>query len=187
MVACDPKLYSVDARCVGLVGSEQGSSRASSAMDIDDPRLAEAHKIMTERVERYDEQIVAVLKGHLSVEQSLDDLLKAASRRWKRRLFAGKIDVAQKLFLPDLDKLMWAVLKAGNGLRNAVAHGHKEGTVTQRMADLRKSLLAWVSPEQRPGIEGMTNPQMVSTAFYQCGSHLVVATVRLLGEKNKRK
>jgi hypothetical protein len=28
-------------------------------MDIDDPRLAEAHKIMTERVERYDERIAA--------------------------------------------------------------------------------------------------------------------------------
>jgi hypothetical protein len=55
------------------------------------------------------------------------------------------------------------------------------------MADLRKSLLAWVSPDQRPGIEEMTDRQMVSTAFYQCGSHLVVATVRLLGEKNKRK
>jgi hypothetical protein len=155
-------------------------------MDIDDPRLAEAHKIMTERVERYDERIVTVLKGHLSAEQSLDDLLRAASRRWKRRTFAGKIDVAQKLFLPELDEQMWAVLKAGNELRNAVAHGHKEGTVTQRMADLRKALLAWVSPKQRPGIEGMTDPQMVSTAFYQCGSHLVVATDRL-EEKKKMK
>jgi hypothetical protein len=155
-------------------------------MDIDDPRLVEAHKLMRERVERYDERIVTVLKGHLSAEQSLDNLLKAASRRWKRRTFAGKIDIAQKLFLPELDKLMWAVLKAGNELRNAVAHGHKEGTATQRMADLRKALLAWVSPEQRPGIEGMTDPQMVSTAFYQCGSYLVVATVRL-EEKNKKK
>jgi hypothetical protein len=90
-------------------------------MDIDDPRLAEAHKIMTERVKRYDERIVTVLKGHLSAEQSLDDLLKAASRRWKRRPFAGKIDIAQKLFLPELDGLMWAVLKAGNELRNGRA------------------------------------------------------------------
>jgi hypothetical protein len=72
-------------------------------MDIDDPRLAEAHKIMTERVERFDERIVTVLKGHLSAEQSLDDLLKAASRRWKRRTFAGKIDIAQKLFLPAFE------------------------------------------------------------------------------------
>jgi hypothetical protein len=157
-----------------------------SAMDIDDPRLAEAHKIMAERVKLYDERIVMVLKGHLSAEQSLDDLLKAASRRWKCRTFAGKIDIAQKLFLPELDEPMWAVLKSGNELRNAVAHGHKEGTVTQRMTELRKALLAWVSPEQRAGIEGMTDPQMVSTAFYQCGSYLVVATDRL-EEKNKKK
>lgn len=155
-------------------------------MDINDPRLEEAHKNMVERVEKYDELIVTVLKCHLSAEQALNDLLRAASRRWKRRTFAGKIDVAEKLFLPELDPPMWAVLKAGNDLRNAVAHGHKEGTVTQRMADLRKALLAWASPEQRPSIEGMTEPQMVSTAFFQCASFIVVATERLI-EKNKKK
>jgi hypothetical protein len=155
-------------------------------MDINDPRLEEAHKNMVERVERYDERIVTVLKCHLSTEQALDDLLRAASRRWKRRTFAGKIDLAQKLFLPELDEPMWAVLKAGNDLRNAVAHGHKEGTLTQRMADLRRALLTWVSPEQEPGVEGMTDPQMVSTAFFQCASFIVVATDRL-AEKNKRK
>ena len=31
-------------------------------MDINDPRLEEAHKNMVERVERYDERIVTVLK-----------------------------------------------------------------------------------------------------------------------------
>ncbi|ABD86562.1 hypothetical protein [Rhodopseudomonas palustris] len=155
-------------------------------MDINDPRLEEAHKNMVERVEKYDERIVTVLKCHLTAEQALDDLLGSASRRWKRRSFAGKIDVVEKLFLPELDPPMWAVLKAGNDLRNAVAHGHKEGTVTQRMADLRKALLAWVPPEQRPGVEAMTDPQMVSTAFFQCASFIVVATDRLI-EKHKRK
>jgi hypothetical protein len=154
-------------------------------MDINDPRFAEAYKNIMERVERYDERIVTVLKGHLSAEQSLNDLLRAAGRRWRRRLFQGKIDVAKKLFLPDLVP-MWAVLEAGNNLRNAVAHGNKEGTITQRMTDLRKALIAWVSPEQRPGVEGMSDRQMLSTAFYQCSSHLVVATAHLQ-EKKKRK
>jgi hypothetical protein len=154
-------------------------------MDIDDPRLEEAHKTMAERVERYDDRIVAVLKGHLSVEQSLNDLLRTARRKWKRP-FAGKIDVAEKLFCPDLTVEMWDVVKAGNNLRNAVAHGNPEGTITQRMADLRRALLAWASPPQRPGIEAMTDTQMVSTAFNQTGSHVVVATIKL-EEENKKK
>jgi hypothetical protein len=44
-----------------------------------------------------------------------------------------------------------------------------KATVTQRMADLRRALLAWAAPPQRPGIEAMTDTQMVSTAFYQTG------------------
>lgn len=170
----------------GAIGRE-GTLEADAEVKLTREKLFEqAHAKMVERVEKYDERIVTVLKFHLSAEQALDDLLRAASGRWKRRTFAGKIEVAQKLFLPELDEPMWAVLKAGNDLRNAVAHGHKDGTVTQRMADLRKALLAWVSPEQRPGIEGMTDPQMVSTAFFQCASFIVVATERL-EEKNKRK
>jgi hypothetical protein len=78
------------------------------------------------------------------------------------------------------------VLKAGNNLRNAVAHGHKEGTITQRIADLRRALLAWASPPQRPGIEAMTDTQLISTAFFQTASHIVVATNKL-EEQNKKK
>ena len=149
-------------------------------MKADDPRLEQAHKELTERIRKHEERIVTVLKGHLAAEQALNDLLRAARRRWKRP-FAGKIDVAQKLFLPDLTTEMWDVLKAGNNLRNAVAHGHKEGTITQRISDVRRALLAWASPEQRPGIEQMTEPQLISTAFFQCASFIVVATLKLEG------
>lgn len=151
-------------------------------MDINDPRLEEARKALKERIEKYDERILAVLKGHLSAEQSLNDLLRAAKRRWRRRSFAGKIDVAQKLFLPDLSEALWEVLKKGNDLRNAVAHGHKEGTITQRLADLKKALVAWSSPEQRPGIEAMTDTQMVGTAFHSTGSFIVFAALKLEGK-----
>ncbi|WP_249163445.1 hypothetical protein ACFLEY_02335 [Bradyrhizobium sp. YCK136] len=133
---------------------------------------------MIERIAKYEERIVTTLKGHLAAEQALDDLLKKARRR-RKRPFAGKIDVAQKLFLPDLTNEMWDVLEAGNDLRNAIAHGKPEGTITQRLVDVRKALLAWVSPEQRSGIEAMTEPQLISTAFFQCASFIVVATDKM--------
>ena len=151
-------------------------------MDTNDPRLEEARKNLKERIDKYEDRILAVLKGHLSAEQNLNDLLRAAKRRWRRRSFAGKIDVAQKLFLPDLTDELWQVLKKGNDLRNAVAHGHKEGTITQRLADLKKALMAWSSAEQRPGVEAMTDPQMVSAAFHSTGSFLIVAALKLEGK-----
>jgi hypothetical protein len=146
-----------------------------NGMRADDPRLIESKKRLFERVAKYDERMITVLKNHLAAEQSLNDLLKAASRRWKGRSFAGKIDVAKGLFLPELSEDLWAVLKVGNDLRNAVAHGDKEGTVAARMTDLRKAFLASVTPEQRKGVEEMTDMQMVMSAFNHCGSHLMVA------------
>jgi hypothetical protein len=110
-----------------------------------DPRLAQAQKNLTERIAKYEERILVTLKGHLAAEQALDGLLKAARRR-RKRPFAGKIDVARKLLLPDLTAEMWSVLKAGNNLRNAIAHGDPEGTIAQRIADVRRTLLVWVSP-----------------------------------------
>ncbi|MCP3475044.1 hypothetical protein NLM33_32495 [Bradyrhizobium sp. CCGUVB1N3] len=43
-------------------------------MKADDPRLIQAHKEMTERIEKYEERIVTVLKAHLGAEQVLNDL-----------------------------------------------------------------------------------------------------------------
>jgi hypothetical protein len=155
-------------------------------MEIDDSRLEQAHKEMTERVEKYDERLVTVLKNHLGVEQSLNDLLAAASRRWKRRTFAGKIDIAKKLFLPEIEPHVWTVLEAGNDLRNAIAHGHKEGTMAAKMTALRKAYIGLLTPEQPKGTEDLTDTQIVVVAFTMAGSYLVVAADRL-AEKRKKK
>lgn len=153
------------------------------AMRTDDPRLVEAHAKMVKRVESYNDRLLTALKGHVALEDFLNGLLKAGRRRWKRRLFNGKVDVAQKLLLPELDEKFWALVKAGNNLRNAIAHGDKHGTINARITDLRKALIAANTPEQKKYIEEMTEIQMISSAFHQCGSELVAATERL--EKGK--
>ena len=38
-----------------------------------------------------------------------------------------------------INEELWAVLEAGNDLRNAIAHGHKEGAIAARTTDLRKA------------------------------------------------
>jgi hypothetical protein len=39
------------------------------------PRLVEGRKLLAERIAKYDERILTVLKNHLATEQSLNDLL----------------------------------------------------------------------------------------------------------------
>jgi hypothetical protein len=154
-------------------------------MEIDDPRLEQAHKEMTARVEKYDERMLTVLKNHLGCEQSLNDLLAAASRRWKRRTFAGKIDIAKKLFLREIEPHVWTVLEAGNDLRNAIAHGDKGGTIAANMTALRKAYLNSLTPEQAKGSENLSDTQVVVLAFTMVGSYLVVAADRLSKERKK--
>lgn len=154
-------------------------------MNVNDPRLEQAHKDMTKRLAAYDDRIVTVLKNHLAIEQSLDELLKTA-RRSRKRTFAGKIDVIEKLFLPEIDAHVFGVLKAGNNLRNAIAHGKPEGTVTQRMADLRKAYLASLSPKNAEDSKGLTDSQLVAVAFTMAGSHVVVANINLEEKLRKR-
>jgi hypothetical protein len=154
-------------------------------MEIDDPRLVQAREKMSERIEKYNERMLTVIKNHLAVEQSLNDLLAAASRRWKRRTFRGKVDVAKSLLLQELHDHVWPVLEAGNDLRNAVAHGDKYGKVEERLVDFRKAYLSVLSPQQRKGVEEMNEVQLVTSAFCHCGSFLVVAADRLADEKKK--
>jgi hypothetical protein len=41
-------------------------------------------------------------------------------------------------------------------------------------------------PPQRPGIEAMTDTQLISTALFQTASHIVVVTIKL-EEQNEKK
>jgi len=50
-------------------------------MKADDPRLVESRKLLAERIAKYDERILTILKNHLVAEQSLNDLLSSASSR----------------------------------------------------------------------------------------------------------
>jgi hypothetical protein len=63
-------------------------------------RYAKAHKEMTERVARYDERLLTVIKSHLSCEEALNQLLSAASRAWKKKKFSGKLDVGRYFIKP---------------------------------------------------------------------------------------
>jgi hypothetical protein len=141
--------------------------------------FAEAHKKATERIEQFEERILTVIRAHLGAEQSLNALLKAGRRRRKNRTFSGKWWVAKGLFVEEMTEDLWEVLKVGNELRNAIAHGDKPGLIEAKIVELRKAYIDANTPEQKKYIEAMTETQMIATAFSHCSSHMTVAADRI--------
>jgi hypothetical protein len=143
----------------------------------------QAHKDAMARVEQYEERIVTVLKAHLAAEQSLNYLLTVAQRRKRGRSFAGKMNVARGLFVKEMSEQLWEVLNVGNDLRNAIAHGDKQGTIAAKVVELRKAFIAANTPQQKKYIEEMTEKQMILSAFNHCSSHITMAADRIDRQK----
>jgi hypothetical protein len=91
--------------------------------------FADAHRKATERIEQFEERVLTVIRAHLGAEQSLNALMKAGRRRRKGRTCSGKWWVAKGLFVKEMTEELWEVLKVGNELRNAIAHGDKPGLI----------------------------------------------------------
>lgn len=151
-------------------------------MKTDDPRLEKSREQLFERVKKYDEMMLTVIKNHLGCEQFLNVLLSASSRRWKGRRCGGKIDIAKTPNLPDIEPPIWKVLEAGNKLRNQIAHSPDEG----KTAAFRKAYVAALTPEQARGCENLDDPRIVVLAFGLCGGYLAVAADRVKEEKKKK-
>lgn len=90
-------------------------------MDLNDPRLQQAHKEMAERVKKLDDLIVTTLKYHVSVENSMVELIEAHGKK-ADDTFAQKIAQCEDINPPEIEAATWELLKKANRLRNAIAH-----------------------------------------------------------------
>jgi len=154
----------------------------------DDPRLQKAHKEMIARVEKYNERMLTVIKNHLACEDCLNQLLAAAGRKWKGKKFSGKFDIAKKeIKPPEVEPVIWDLIDAGNQLRNAVAHGHAESKIAAKMAKLGEAYLAALTPFQRQHAQGLTETQMVVSAFGLGGAFIIAAAEAEKERRAKRK
>lgn len=141
--------------------------------------FAEAHKKATERIQQFEERVLTVIRAHLSAEQALNSLMKAGRRRRKNRSFSGKWWVAKGLFIEEMSEELWEVLKVGNELRNAIAHGDKPGLIEAKVVELRKAFIDANTSQQTKYIKAMSEKQMITMALSHCASHMVVAADRL--------
>ena len=56
-------------------------------MKADDPRLEESLKRLTERIQKINDMIVAVLKNHLVLEQFINEFLAVCGIKTKGQVF----------------------------------------------------------------------------------------------------
>jgi hypothetical protein len=155
---------------------------------LDDPRLIESHKRLTERIAKLDEMVLTVLKNHIAVEQVMGDFLEAHGKKSNDLTFSDKIKACKARNAPEIEKPIWDLLKEANRLRNTIAHKMDEKGIKAQMEVVRATYCAAVSKEQAEAAKTMTDPQMAMTALMHPGSYIVVATEnKKEADKNKEK
>lgn len=143
-------------------------------MNLDDPRLQQAHKEMGERVKKLDDLIVTTLKYHVSVENLMVELIEAHGKK-ADDTFAAKIAQCEDINPPEIEASTWKLLRKANRLRNAIAHKVDGDDVQQAMKNTRKAYAA-LSAQSAKDEQAMTDVQLALSAFTHSGSFIVVAT-----------
>lgn len=142
-------------------------------MKLDDAELQKRIKEARERKKKIDELRLAVLEGHLIMEEQLDNFLSAALFNPSHvnldlMNFHTKGNLALAL-APGEDKdPFWAIVWALNQLRNKVAHERDAKEVEEKMAYLRKTYIAALHPRQAQDAEKQGDKEIVVEASLLC-------------------
>lgn len=146
-------------------------------MRTDDPRLEASRKAMEERIKKYDVLMLAVIKGHLAIEQTLDDFLAASLFHPEyvgdQFSFARKAQVCRSLSLNQHHDKLWDVLFAFNALRNKIAHGQQDET-KKGVEQLRRVFMAALTSKQAEGLGKEPEETIAVVASATCASFLVM-------------
>jgi hypothetical protein len=147
----------------------------------------EAHKRFKEKLERIDNMILAVVKAQITVERFMISFLEAHGRDPKHFFFtAQKIKECKRIDPPEVGQTMWELLTLCSYVRNELVHSLDDEEIKAKTDAVREAYLAATeNGRQKQGIREMNDTQMVTSALYDCGSHIVVATMKL-EEENKK-
>jgi hypothetical protein len=148
----------------------------------------EAHKRFKKNLARIDNMILTVVKAQIMVERFMIDLLEAHGRDPKHFFFtAPKIAECKKIDPPEVGQPMWELLSLCTYVRNELVHSLDNEQLKAKANAVREAYLAVTENErQKQGIRDMTDTQMVTSALYDCGSLIVVATdAKVAADKKK--
>ena len=120
---------------LGPVNDDAGDTAGADA------GLPAAYKRFIEQFRQVDESVVAVLKGHLLIEEALDGIIgafvfHAECLSGARLTFKQKLQIARAISLREESNSMWSIPVALNSLRNEFAHRLKSPRRAQKMKAL---------------------------------------------------
>jgi hypothetical protein len=145
-------------------------------MKTDDERLEKTRTEMFERVERIDALTLAVIKGHLLIEQTMDAFLEASLPHpgyiLGRLMFANKSYLCRSMSFDESGDKAWIVLSAVNALRNDIVHEMDPGDIKKGMDSLRTIFLGILTPEQAKGLKGQPDQYIAQSACVHCAGFL---------------
>jgi hypothetical protein len=170
-------------------------------MNIDDlpleRELTEREKFFEETHERFkkeagrsDNMILTVVKAQIIVERFMIALIEAHGRDPKHFFFtAPKITECKKIDPPEVGQPIWDLFSLCTYVRNELVHSLDNEQLKTKSDKVREAYLAVTENErQKQAIRDMTDTQMVTSAIYDCGSLIVVATdAKVAADKKKEK
>ena len=159
-------------------------------MRADDPRLEKGRKEAIERNKKLNALTLAVIRGHLILEQAIDEFLGASlfhpeRVQQSRFQFLHKAQMCKSLSLHQNDNDIWALVWDGNELRNKVAHSLSPDEIKKKMDRVRKVYLDLLTPDQRKGVENDAEDRIAEAAFMLCAGFL--ATLQEDAKSRRRK
>lgn len=148
----------------------------------------ETHKKSMERVARIDDMMQAVVKAQVTVEGSLIEMLEAYGKDPAHYFFTSKkVKALRDIDPPGVGRPMWDLLLQASYVRNELVHSLNEAKIKEESDKTREAYLEITQNErQKQSIRDMTDTQMVTSAIYHCGSHIVVATEKLGADKKAK-
>ena len=140
-------------------------------MKGDDAELQKKLKEIAERSKKIDELRVAVIKGHLIVEETLDAFIEASlfnpeQLKTERLNFHTKGSLALSLSLQEDQDQHWSVFWAVNQLRNKIAHKLDSEEIEEKMKFLRNAYIRTLSSKQAEHAEKLSDKEIVDAACY---------------------
>jgi hypothetical protein len=144
-----------------------------SEMAIDNAEFRKKLAEAKNRNNRIDDLSVAVLKGHMLVEDAVEAFLQASLfnpsyMKVPDMMFRRKVEPALATSHKEDKDPLWSVVWALNQLRNQVAHEQDPKEVEAKMKYLREVFLKTLSPEQAREMEKRPDKEIVEEASYQC-------------------
>jgi hypothetical protein len=147
------------------------------SMKSDDPRLKVNLQQIAERSKLLDELRVAVIKGHVVMEEALDSFLEAAlpnpeQLEQLRPQFRVKGYLALSLALGADKDEVWPLFWAVTELRNKIAHKIDSNEIDPKMKYVRTVYTRFLSPQEQTRAEKLKDSEIAMEACQYCAGFL---------------